>query len=81
MLCVAFLCGKIAMAILGFAFGDKAVSAFPDVTSLHAYLTPQTITNDCLSNGLVMPLLLAILMGAPVAAYRALVPTAIREPA
>ncbi len=72
-LCVGFLCQKIIDAVLGIGFNmTKALTA--DTTSLQAYLTPPVIVYQCLSYGVVVPLMLAILMGAPVAAYRALTP-------
>ncbi|HVZ29698.1 MAG TPA: hypothetical protein VG839_04850 [Asticcacaulis sp.] len=73
-LCVTVLCSQIIEAILGVAFGTKAAEALPDMTSLQAFLTPQTLTDQCLFNGLAVPLVMAILLGAPVAAYRALAP-------
>lgn len=70
-LSVGFLCQNIIAAVLGIGFNiTKPLT--PDMTSLHAYLTLPVITYECLFNGVVLPLLLAILMGAPVAAYRAL---------
>ena len=66
---VFFLCAKAIFAIVTVAFGTLPA---PDLSRLSAYLTPANIVIECLTGGLIAPLLAAIVYGAPAAAYRAL---------
>lgn len=65
-LVVYFLCFKVVDAGLRLAFPAVGV---PDTTSLHAFLTAPNIISMIAGGGIVEPLLLAILYGAPAAAY------------
>ena len=63
---VLCLCSLVETAVITLLFGDVGK---PDLVNLSAYLTPANVVDIVLSNGLVSPLLSAILQGAPVAAY------------
>ncbi|MDI7774602.1 hypothetical protein [Asticcacaulis sp. EMRT-3] len=71
-LVVMFLCNMVIEAILVFGFGASAKGnvAVPDLSSLHAFLTIGNIAEIVLTYGILSPLIAAILMGAPVAAYK-----------
>jgi len=73
-LLVATLCGGILGALETIANAGRisVVEHSPDMTSLHAYLTPKTIIGLVFVNLLVAPLITALRMGAQAAAYRTL---------
>ena len=70
---VYFLGGQIISVILEVAFGGPSLKLpVADMSSLHSFLTPATIVERVLVDGLLSPLISAILIGAPVAAYQML---------
>ncbi len=66
MLVVLMLCLKIVEAVITVSFGTPSA---PDMNSLQAYLTPANVVMMVLIDGLVCPLLAAIMHAAPAAAY------------
>lgn len=67
---VELLCAQVTGVVLIVLFGDIAT---PDLANLAAFLTPANTLDLILTHGIVSPLVLAILYGAPVAAYSRLV--------
>ena len=64
--------GAILMAANGGQLGAVDHLVHTDETSLQAYFTPLTIVSMVIGNLFVSPLLVALLTGAPAAAYRTL---------
>jgi hypothetical protein len=71
---VRFLCDKIIEAIQVLSLGLKVTGdmIMPDLTSLSSFLTPASVIALLLTFAIVAPLMAAIQLGAPVAAYRVL---------
>lgn len=71
---VRFLCDKIIEAIQVLSLGLKVTGdmIMPDMTSIVSFLTPASVIALVLTFAVVAPLMAAIQLGAPVAAYRAL---------
>lgn len=68
---VLFLGGEAVNAVIAVLFGAEAArDGSVDMTSLHAFFTPATLLALILSYGLVVPQVMAIVLAAPVAAYR-----------
>ena len=71
-LVVLFLSGQAIAGLVAFVFGtESAHPSTPDLTSLHAFFTPDTLLSLTLTYLLVSPQVLAISLGAPIAAWRA----------
>ncbi|HTM83187.1 hypothetical protein [Asticcacaulis sp.] len=71
---VRFLCDKIIEAVQVLSLGLKVTGdmIMPDLTNLTTFLTPASVIALVLTFAFVAPLMAAIQLGAPVAAYRAL---------
>ncbi|ESQ91728.1 hypothetical protein ABAC460_05150 [Asticcacaulis sp. AC460] len=69
---VFFLCFQAIRSLVLVTFGNVPS---PDYSSLRAYLTPPYMVVETLLGGVVVPLVSAIVYGAPAAAYRALKPS------
>ena len=71
---VRFLCDKVIETIQVLSLGLKVTGdiAMPDVTNLTTFLTPASIIALVMTFIFVAPLMAAIQLGAPVAAYRVL---------
>lgn len=71
---VRFLCDKIIEAIQVLSLGLKVTGdmIMPNLTSLSTFLTPASVIALLLTFAIVAPLMAAIQLGAPVAAYRVL---------
>ncbi len=71
---VRFLCDKIIEAIQVLSLGLKVTGdmIMPDLTSLSTFLTPESVIALVLTFVFIAPLMAAIQLGAPVAAYRIL---------
>lgn len=72
---VFFLCFQAIRSLVLVTFGNVPS---PDYSSLQAYLTPPYMVVEVLMGGVIMPLMAAIIYGAPAAAYRALKRVSIR---
>jgi len=68
-LIVLLLCFKVIDAVLTLGFGGIPV---PDSNTLSAFMTPPTIVYMIMVYGVTSPLVTAIWLGAPAAAYRTL---------
>ncbi|ESQ84513.1 hypothetical protein AEAC466_09175 [Asticcacaulis sp. AC466] len=73
-LVVQFLCDKVIEAIQVLSLGLKVTGDIvpPDMSNMSAFLVPHSIILLFLTFGIVTPLMAAITLGAPVAAYRVL---------
>jgi hypothetical protein len=73
-LVVRFLCDKIIEAVQVLSLGLKVTGdmIMPDMTTVGTFLTPASVIALVLTFAVVAPLMAAIELGAPVAAYRAL---------
>ncbi|MFT4075377.1 MAG: hypothetical protein QM647_07565 [Asticcacaulis sp.] len=71
---VRFLCDKIIEAVQVLSLGLRVTGdmIMPDMTSIVSFLTPASVIALALTFAVVAPLMAAIQLGAPVAAYRAL---------
>ncbi len=71
---VAYLAGTVVDAVLEIIFQVKATQAtmIANMGSLDTFLTPSNVVFLVMSYGVVSPLLSAIIIGAPMAAYKAL---------
>ncbi|MBW8734334.1 MAG: hypothetical protein JF571_08525 [Asticcacaulis sp.] len=72
---VQYLGQQVVRAIVGVCFGDSVAKAAYDLSSLSAFLTPANTIDVAISFGLIMPQVAAILLAAPLGAWKALKPS------
>jgi len=72
---VEYLGEQVVHAVVAILFGEGATNATPDLSSLAAFLTPARVTRLAMLFGLIMPQMSAILLGAPLGAWKALSPS------
>ncbi len=72
---VDYLGETVIRAVVAVLFGDGAATGIPDMSSLSAFVTPAHTVQLAMLLGLVMPQVSAILLGAPLAAWKALSPS------
>lgn len=73
---VQYLGQQVVRAVIALAFGEAANAAAYDMSSLSAFLTPAHVVDIAISFGLIMPQVSAILLAAPLGAWKALKPAA-----
>lgn len=73
---VQYLGQQVVRAVIAVCFGESAVTSAPDMSSLTAFFTPAHTVEVMMACGLVMPQVSAILLAAPLGAWKALKPTA-----
>jgi len=67
---VMFLCDRVIDGVLIVGFGASATGGVPGMVSMATFLTPSHIVELVLTYGVMSPLTTAIIVGAPLAAYR-----------
>ncbi len=73
---VQYMAQQVIRAVIAVFFGEGTLSAAPDMSSLAAFFTPARTVDAFMTFGLVMPQVSAILLAAPLGAWKALRPSA-----
>jgi hypothetical protein len=73
---VQYLSQQVIRAVIVTGFGENAATSVPDMSSLAAFFTPAHVVEVAMLCGLVMPQTSAIMLAAPLGAWKALKPTA-----
>ena len=73
---VQYLGQQVIRAVIAVCFGESVLESAPDMSSLAAFFTPAHTVEIAMSCGLVLPQVSAILLAAPLGAWKALKPTA-----
>lgn len=71
---VQYLGQQVIHAVIAVSFGESANAAAYDMSSLSAFLTPAHMVDVAISFGLIIPQVSAILLAAPLGAWKALKP-------
>jgi len=77
---VQYLSQQVIRAVIVVGFGESAANSTPDMSSLTAFFTPAHVVEVAMLCGLVMPQASAIMMAAPLGAWKALRPDVAPSP-